>query len=112
MRLAGHAGGSHKKPFPFGGDSPSGEVGKQGWGEKDRSRPVAGSHAVASSSGPKYRQAEAQLAKVKEGHAREMRQLRAYVEQLRAYGEAMRAELDRTKAELHVARGAGTGGRR
>jgi len=100
LPAGGNAGGP-AKPFP-GGD---GEAGKQG--DKDRPRP--GSRAVASNSGPKFRQAEAQLAQVKEGHAREMTQLRTYVGQLRAYGEAMRAELDRTKAELHVARGAGKG---
>ena len=41
---------------------------------------------------------------VKDGHAREMTQLRDYIDRLRGYGETMRAELDRTKRELHEAR--------
>ena len=49
--------------------------------------------------GPKFRAAEAEITRLKEGHAREMRQLRQYVETLRAYGERLRRELDEAKAK-------------
>ena len=59
-----------------------------------------GSHAANAVHGPRFRQVEAELHAVKEGHAREMQQLRTYVQQLRGYSEGLRIELDRAKAEL------------
>jgi hypothetical protein len=39
------------------------------------------------------------------GHAREMRQLRDYVDNLRNYGETMRMDLEDTKRQLARAQG-------
>jgi hypothetical protein len=56
--------------------------------------------AVPGLPGPRFRQAEAEISSLREGHRQEMDQLREYIEQLRAYGERMRAELDARTAEL------------
>jgi hypothetical protein len=57
------------------------------------------------SSGPRYRIAEEQLQAMRAGHAREMRQLRDYVDNLRNYGETMRMDLEDTKRQLARAQG-------
>ena len=54
--------------------------------------------------GPRYRLAEAEVQALKEGHARELRQLRDYIDTLRGYGERMRDEVDKQKAELETLR--------
>ena len=53
-----------------------------------------GSPSSAFVEGPRFRAAEAEIARLKSGHAREMEQMRVYVETLRSYGEAVRRELE------------------
>ena len=88
---------------PTGGGSPPSSPFKAAGGA-DAAFHVPGSAQAAMTAGPRYRQVEAELRSLKEGHAREMRQLRAYVDQLRSYGERMRTELDQTKAQLEAHR--------
>ena len=67
---------------------------------KDDAFHIPGSTAGVMTTGPRYKQLEGQLTSLKAGHAREMRQLRAYVDQLRSYGEGLRSELDSKKGEI------------
>ena len=102
MRAPADAAAAEAPPRKMGGlAAPSSSVG----GSPRQQPPTLfgaepGSHAANVVNGPRFRQVEAELQSVKEGHAREMRQLQHYVHQLRTYGEQLRIELDRTKAEL------------
>ena len=61
---------------------------------------IPGSVSAVMATGPRYRIAEAEMHQLKQGHAREMKALRDYVDALRAYGERMRHEVDKYKGEL------------
>ena len=46
------------------------------------------------------RHAEAEIASLKDGHAHELKHLRAYIDQLKGYSKSLREELDACKVEL------------
>ena len=87
-------------------ESPRGSGKKEGGAAKVDDQPFAvpGSPTAAMTVGPRYRQLEVELRSLKEGHAREMKSLKAYILQLRDYGEQMRTELDKTRGELEAHR--------
>ena len=76
------------------------------------SRPRTGSASprsnlfAAPGPGPDFRtfgsmrHVEKDMASLKEGHARELKHLRAYIDQLKGYSESLRQELDKAKTEL------------
>ena len=53
-----------------------------------------GSPSSTFVDGPRFRAAEAEIERLRAGHAIEMEQMRVYLETLRAYGESLRRELE------------------